>query len=279
MTAQLVIVTGAADGIGWATAQQFAGQGWSVALFDLNGALAAERAQALGPQHSGWACDVTDATVVQARVAEVVAQHGRIDALVNNAGIADQTAPTLEQSVAAFDKVLSVHLRGAFLMSQQAIAQMLRQPRDAQGNRGAIVNIGSIASFGGIPGRNAYSAAKAGILGMTRALASEWARQGIRVNAVAPGYVKTALVASLIERGAIDAQAIARRAPLGRMANPEEIARVIGFLASPQASYVTGAVLPVDGGWGALGAPEAALGPVALADDFGDRAEDPSPTD
>ena len=145
-------------------------------------------------------------------------------------------------------------------MSQQVIAQMLRQPRDAQGSRGAIVNIGSIASFGGIPGRNAYSAAKAGILGMTRALACEWARKGIRVNAVAPGYVKTALVASLIERGAIDAQAIARRAPLGRMAAPEEIARVLGFLASTQASYVTGAVLPVDGGWGALGAPESALG-------------------
>ncbi len=260
MTTPVVIVTGAADGIGWATAHQFAASGWSVALLDLNGAQARARAQELGPQHSGWACDVTDASAVQERVAEVVAHHGRIDALVNNAGIADQTAPTLEQDVAAFDKVLSVHLRGAFLMSQQVIAQMLRQPRDAQGGRGAIVNIGSIASFGGIPGRNAYSAAKAGILGMTRSLASEWARKGIRVNAVALGYVKTALVASLIERGAIDAQAIARRAPLGRMASPEEIARVIGFLASPQASYVTGAVLPVDGGWGALGAPDVALG-------------------
>ena len=260
MSQPVAIVTGAADGIGWATAQQFAASGWSVALLDLNGAQAIGHAQALGPQHCGWACDVTDAQAVRLRVAEVVAHHGRIDALVNNAGIADQAAPTLQQDVAAFDKVLAVHLRGAFLMSQQVIAQMLRQPRDAQGNRGAIVNIGSIASFGGIPGRNAYSAAKAGILGMTRALASEWARKGIRVNAVAPGYVKTALVAGLIERGAIDAQAIARRAPLGRMAAPEEIARVIGFLASPQASYVTGAVLPVDGGWGALGAPEAALG-------------------
>jgi NAD(P)-dependent dehydrogenase (short-subunit alcohol dehydrogenase family) len=278
MTSPVVIVTGAADGIGWATAQQFAAQGGSVALFDLNGVLALDRARALGPQHSGWACDVTDPAAVRERVAEVVARHGRIDALVNNAGIADQTAPTLEQDVAAFDKVLAVHLRGAFLMSQQVIAQMLRQPRDAQGNRGAIVNIGSIASFGGIPGRNAYSAAKAGILGMTRALASEWARQGIRVNAVAPGYVKTALVASLVERGAIDAQAIARRAPMGRMAAPEEIARVIGFLASPQASYVTGAVLPVDGGWGALGAPDAALGPVE-PHDFGDGSSALSSTD
>ena len=262
MTAPVVIVTGAADGIGWATVQQLAAGGTTVALLDVNGALAAKRAQALGSQHSGWACDVTDAAAVQARVADVLARHGRIDALVNNAGIADQTAPTLEQTAEAFDKVLSVHLRGAFLMSQQVIAQMLRQPRDTRGNRGAIVNIGSIASFGGIPGRNAYSAAKAGVLGMTRALATEWARQGIRVNAVAPGYVKTALVASLAERGAIDAQAIARRTPLGRMAAPEEIAQVIAFLVSSQASYITGAVLPVDGGWSALGAPDASLGPL-----------------
>lgn len=260
MTAPVVIVTGAAEGIGWATAQRFAQQGWSVALFDLHGPQAAERARGLGPQHSGWACDVTDALAVRESVSGVVMRHARIDALVNNAGIADQTAPTLQQEVAAFDRVLSVHLRGAFLMSQQVIAQMLRQQRDAQGSRGAIVNIGSIASTGGIPGRNAYSAAKAGILGMTRALASEWARKGIRVNAVAPGYVRTALVEGLIARGAIDAQAIARRTPTGRMAWPEEIAGVIAFLASAQASYVTGAVLPVDGGWGALGAPDAALG-------------------
>ena len=260
--APVVIVTGAADGIGWATAQQLAHTGWTVALFDLNGVLAAERAQALGSQHSSWTCDVTDSDVVQARVTDVVARHGHINGLVNNAGIADQTAPTLQQDIAAFDKVLSVHLRGAFLMSQQVIAQMTRQPRDARGNRGAIVNIGSIASFGGIPGRNAYCAAKAGVLGMTRALASEWARRGIRVNAVAPGYVKTALVDNLVERGAIDAQAIARRTPMGRMAAPEEIAQVIAFLASPLASYITGAVLPVDGGWTALGAPEEALGPL-----------------
>ncbi len=260
--ARVAIVTGAADGIGWATAQQLALAGWTVALFDLNGQRAAERAQHLGDQHSGWACDVTDAAVVRTRVAEVVARHGRIDALVNNAGISDQTAPTLQQDIEAFDKVLAVHLRGAFLMSQQVIAQMQHQPRDAQGNRGALVNIGSIASFGGIPGRNAYCAAKAGVLGMTRALASEWARRGVRVNAVAPGYVNTALVAGLVERGAIDAKAIAHRTPMGRMAAPQEIAQVIAFLASPAASYITGAVLPVDGGWMALGAPESALGPV-----------------
>lgn len=258
----VVIVTGAAEGIGWATARQFANDGWTVALFDLDGGKVNARAQALGEAHGGWACDVTDAQAVHARVSEVVSRYGRIDALVNNAGIADQTVPTLSQDISAFDRVLSVHLRGAFLMSQQVIARMQLQARDDTGCRGAIVNLGSIASFSGIPGRNAYSAAKAGILGMTRAMATEWARQGVRINAVAPGYVKTALVTSLVERGAIDDRAIARRTPLGRMAAPEEIAQVIVFLASAQASYITGAVLPVDGGWGALGAPEASLGPL-----------------
>lgn len=267
MTSQLhklAVITGAADGIGWATAQCLVASGWQVALLDMNGELAKARAHTLGAHHSGWACDVTDAQAVQHCVAEVQEAHGRIHALVNNAGIGDQTAPTLQQDVNAFDRVLAVHLRGTFLMSQHVIKTMAQQPRDEKGVRGAIVNIGSIASVGGIPGRNAYCAAKAGVLGMTRALASEWARQGIRVNAVAPGYVKTALVAKLAEQGAIDGHAIARRTPMGRMAEPEEIAQSIAFLVSPQASYITGAVLPVDGGWTALGAPDSALGPIEV---------------
>lgn len=260
--APVAIVTGAADGIGWATAQQLAAQGWCVALLDLRPDAVVQRAAELGAQHLGQACDVTEAQSVQTAVAAVVQRWGRVDALVNNAGIGDQTAPTLEQTAEAFDRVLAVHLRGTFLMTQQVLAQMAQQPRDGRGNRGAIVNIGSIASFGGIPGRNAYCAAKAGVLGMTRALATEWARSGIRVNAVAPGYVATALVASLAQKGAIDGQAIAHRTPLGRMAEPAEIAQAIVFLASAAASYITGATLPVDGGWAALGAPEAALGPL-----------------
>lgn len=260
--APVAIVTGAADGIGWATAQQLAAQGWRVALLDLRPDAVVQRAAELGAQHLGLACDVTEAQSVRAAVAAVVQRWGRVNALVNNAGIGDQTAPTLEQTAEAFDRVLAVHLRGSFLMSQQVLAQMAQQPRDARGNRGAIVNIGSIASFGGIPGRNAYCAAKAGVLGMTRALATEWARSGIRVNAVAPGYVATALVASLAQKGAIDGQAVAQRTPLGRMAEPAEIAQAIVFLASAAASYITGATLPVDGGWTALGAPEAALGPL-----------------
>lgn len=258
-SAPLALITGAAEGIGWATAQRLATQGWRVALVDLRADAAATRAAELGVQHLGLGCDVSDAASVEQAVRSVVQAAGRIDALVNNAGIGDQGVPTLQQTVEGFDRVLAVHLRGTFLMSQAVLAQMRHQPRDKRGNRGAIVNLGSIASLGGIPGRNAYSAAKAGILGMTRALAMEWAREGIRVNAVAPGYVATALVADLARRGAIDAEAIRRRTPLGRMAEPSEIADVIAFLASPAASYVTGATLSVDGGWSALGAPESAF--------------------
>jgi NAD(P)-dependent dehydrogenase (short-subunit alcohol dehydrogenase family) len=261
----VVAITGAADGIGWATAQLFAARGWRVALLDMDGRKANERAHTLGAQHLGFTCDVTDEAQVSYAVTQAVTQLGRLDALVNNAGIGDQAAPTLQQTAEAFDRVLSVHLRGAFLMTQAALGHMQTQGRDAKGNRGAIVNIGSIASTGGIPGRNAYSAAKAGILGMTRALATEWARQGIRVNAVAPGYVATALVGSLAEKGAINAQAIAQRTPLGRMAEPTEIAETIFFLASPAASYVTGATLAVDGGWSVLGAPDIALGDIEHA--------------
>lgn len=256
----VAIVTGAADGIGWATAQCLAQQDWRVALLDLRAEAAWTRAAELGPGHLGLGCDVTDSNAVYTAVSAVLAQWGRIDGLVNNAGIGDQSVRTLEQTVDGFDRVLAVHLRGQFLMSQAVAGVLLAQPMDERGQRGAIVNIASIAALGGIPARNAYSAAKAGVVGMTRAMAMEWARQGLRVNAVAPGYVATALVAELAGKGAIDGAAIARRTPLGRMAEPAEIAQTIVFLLSPAASYITGAVLPVDGGWSALGAPEASLG-------------------
>lgn len=253
------IVTGAADGIGWATAQRLAADGYRVALLDLRAEAASARAEELGPQHLGIACDVTQAASVEAAVAEVAAKLGRIAVLVNNAGIGDQTGATVDQTVEAFDRVLSVHLRGAFLMSQ-AVAKHMLQAVPIEGlGRGAIVNLGSIASTGGLPTRNAYSAGKAGILGMTRAMASEWARAGIRVNAVAPGYVRTALLIELETKGAIDAAGIAHRTPMGRMAQPAEIADAIAFLASPRASYITGATLPVDGGWSAFGATESQL--------------------
>jgi NAD(P)-dependent dehydrogenase (short-subunit alcohol dehydrogenase family) len=262
---KVAVVTGAANGIGWATAQRWAQEDYRVALLDLNLEAVEARATELGQAHMGLACDVASESSVTAAIATVMSAFGRIDALVNNAGIGDQTGATVAQNVEAFDRVLAVHLRGTFLMSQAAARVMLQAIPAASGARGSIVNLGSIASSTGLPARNAYSAAKAGIVGMTRAMASEWARDGIRVNAVAPGYVRTDLIAELERKGALDATGIAQRTPLGRMAAPAEIAEAIVFLGSGRASYITGAVLPVDGGWTAFGGPESSLRPMTVS--------------
>jgi NAD(P)-dependent dehydrogenase (short-subunit alcohol dehydrogenase family) len=259
----VAIVTGAAKGIGWSVAQRLGRAGYRVAILDLDAELAVARACELGSSNIGLTCDVSSESSVAAAVQAVLATFGQIDVLVNNAGIADQTGATITQKVEAFDRVLAVHLRGTFLMSQAVARVMLRSARASTAERGSIVNLGSIASTTGLPTRNAYSAAKAGIVGMTRSMASEWARAGIRVNAVAPGYVRTELINELERQGAIDATGIAHRTPLGRMAEPGEIAEAIAFLASRKASYITGAVLQVDGGWTAFGGPASALPSLA----------------
>ena len=249
----VAVVTGGADGIGWATAERLAREHAHVVILDRADEAARRRAAQLGADHLGLACDVTDEGSVAQAIAQVLRAYDRIDVLVNNAGIGDQAAPTLEQDAAAFDRVLAVHVRGTFLVSREAARSMV-----ARGS-GLIVNVASIAGEAGIPGRNAYGAAKAGIGAMTRSMACEWARKGVRVNAVAPGYVRTALVDQLVAAGALDAAGIEARTPLGRMAAPAEIAEAIAFLASPRASFITGTTLHADGGWLALGAPEQAL--------------------
>lgn len=245
----VVIVTGGAQGIGFAICEAFGAAGYSVVIADLNADQAVAQAQRLGSQHLGLPVDVGSEASVKAGVEAVVSQYGRIDALINNAGIGDSSKPTLEQDFTYFEKVLSVHLNGTFLMSREVAPVMIDQ------GAGSIVNISSIAALGGIRGRNAYGAAKAGIASMTRSMAAEWAQQGIRVNAVAPGYVRTELVERLIDERAINEQSILGRTPIGRLGLPEEIAGPILFLCSPQASYITGSLLSVDGGWASFGEP------------------------
>ena len=249
----VAVVTGAADGIGWSVARRLARDAAHVVVVDLRVEAARERAAELGPAHLGLGCDVGAEADVQSAVRHVLERFGRLDVLVNNAGVGEQAAPTVDQSVDGFDRVLAVHLRGTFLASREAGRAMLAA------GRGSIVNLASIAGVGGIPSRNAYGAAKAGIESMTRSMACEWARRGVRVNAVAPGYVRTALVESLARKGAVDTAAIAARTPMGRLAEPAEIAEVIAFLASDRASFVTGTTVHADGGWLALGAPESSL--------------------
>jgi NAD(P)-dependent dehydrogenase (short-subunit alcohol dehydrogenase family) len=253
---RVAIVTGAASGIGWTTSKRLAQEFGHVVIADVDPKAANARASELGDGHWWFGCDVTVETQVCDLVDQVVARFGRLDVLVNNAGIGEQPVMTLEQTVAAFDRILSVHLRGTFLVSREAARVFVAQ------QSGVIVNISSVAGLGGHPGRNAYGASKAGISSMTEAMACEWARDGIRVNAVAPGYVLTDLVRALVAKGALNLEDIEARTPMGRAGNAEEIAEVIAFLASERASFVTGVTLPVDGGWLAFGAPPAKLGTV-----------------
>jgi NAD(P)-dependent dehydrogenase (short-subunit alcohol dehydrogenase family) len=253
-TGRIVVVTGAAGGIGRALTELLAADGDTVVAVDLPGTGIVEFTQNLGGRHLGLECDVSRESEVIALYGRIDAKFGRLDALVNNAAMGPTMTPTVETSAELFRQTLSVNLIGPFVMAREAARRM--RPG------GAIVNIASLAGVLGNPRRNAYSASKAGLISFTKSLACEWASRGVRVCAVAPGYVRTPMVAELERTGKADIAAVRRRVPMGRMARPDEIARAARFLASPQARYITGSVLNVDGGWMSFNQPGDAHPPV-----------------
>ncbi|MCK1744539.1 SDR family oxidoreductase [Bradyrhizobium sp. 139] len=244
--AKVALVTGAARGIGLATAKRFLAEGWRVALLDVEGELQASAAAALKVPENTLAitCDVSDAAAVAAAMAAVMSRFGRLDALVNNAGVA-VFAPVLETSDADWNRIMAVNLTGPFLCTKAAASLMREQ------GGGAIVNITSISAVRASTLRSAYGTSKAGLAHLTKQLAVELAALNIRVNAVAPGPVDTAMAKQVHTR---EIRADYHDAiPLNRYGLEEELAEAIYFLCSERASYITGQILAVDGGFDAAG--------------------------
>ena len=240
---KVAVITGGAglNGLGFATARMMAAQGAKVVILDLEQANPQAAAAQLGPEHTGLVANVTDKASCEAAAAQIKAKYGRIDILVNNAGIT-QPAKFLDISGSDYDKIMDVSLRGTLYASQAVLPTMVAQ------NSGAIVCISSVSAQrgGGILGGPHYSAAKAGVLGLARAMAREYGGNNIRVNCVTPG-----LIATDINKGKIPEdkrQGILDGIPLARIGEPNDVAGCVVFLASPLSKYCTGITLDVNGG-------------------------------
>jgi NAD(P)-dependent dehydrogenase (short-subunit alcohol dehydrogenase family) len=246
MNGQVALVTGCSAGIGRAIALEFAAQGAHLILGDIEPAGGEETAhmvRATGREAVFVRTDVTRCADVEALVGAGVARFGQLNYAVNNAAIeGDIMVPVADYSQATWEKVLAVNLTGVFLCMKHELPHLVS-------SRGALVNIASVAGLSGGRMGSAYYASKHGVVGLTRAAAMEYARQGVRVNAIAPGVVDTAMTERSLGH---DERAIARTEamhPLGRFATPEEVARAAVWLCSPAASFITGHALPVDGGY------------------------------
>jgi NAD(P)-dependent dehydrogenase (short-subunit alcohol dehydrogenase family) len=241
---RVAVITGAARerGIGRATARLFAQHGARVALLDLDQEDPAAAARTFGPEHLGLACDVRDAQSCQAAVAQVLQWAGRVDVLVNNAGVT-QRRGIMEVSAEDYDLITGVALRGTLQMSQSVIPTMLEQ------GGGSIICISSLSAQqgGGVFGGSHYCAAKAGVLGLTRAMAKELGPKGIRANAITPGLILTDF--SRGQNSDANKHELAKSFPLGRIGRPEDIAGACLYLASDLSSFVTGTTIDVNGGF------------------------------
>src|SRR5580693_7190868 len=241
---KIAIVTGAAQGIGRRTAEVLAGAGYGLFLMDMQactGTVAAARAA--GVEIDEMLGDISDEAVVARAVEAVRERWGRVDVLVNNAGISF-IAPAETVEVAKFRRVLEVNLLAPFLLAKGFGAMMLEQ------RAGSIVNVASIAGLVGIGDRSAYNASKHGLIGLTRTLAAEWGGRGVRVNAVCPGWVKTEMDVADQGSGAYSDADIVNRVPMARFATTGDVAEAIAFLIDDErGGFINGVSLPVDGGW------------------------------
>lgn len=239
-----MVVTGAAQGVGLATALLLAGRNHRVILLDLQPLdEQLEQLRSAGAQAAAFSGDVSSETFV-AHVAESIARdYGAADALVNNAGIS-LIAAAEDTTAAQWQRVMDINLFGPFLMCRHLGAQMLA------GRGGSIVNVASVAGLAGVIHRSAYNASKHGLIGLTRTLAAEWGGRGVRVNAVCPGWIKTEMDVADQGSGAYSDQDIVDRVPMARFARPRDVAEAIAFLADGERSgFINGVSLPVDGGW------------------------------
>jgi len=238
---KVAIITGSARGIGQATALKFAMEGARVVVCDLDRKAVDEvvaQITASGGQAIGFAVNVTDKASISAMVKGVATKYGRIDVLVNNAGIVDD-AMFRKMSDEQFDRVIDINLKGTYNCARAVVDIMI-----AQGT-GVILNASSVVGVYGNFGQTNYAASKFGVIGMAKTWARELGRKGIRANAVCPGFVETTIIKSIPQKVM---QAMIDRVPLGRLAKPEEIANTYAFLASDEASYINGAVIEVSGG-------------------------------
>lgn len=243
---KVALVSGAASGIGRATAELFASMGARVVASDVNeegGAATVAELTAAGHQAIFVAADVTDEDAVAALVASALKVHGRLDCAANCAGVGGGEGTTVDYPEDRWDQIVAINLRGTWLAMRQEIQAMVEQ-----GEGGAIVNVSSTLGLRGAPTASAYSASKHGVLGLTRTAALEYAAAGIRVNAVCPGAIDTPMMDETFERFEGFREALVSYVPLGRMGRPEEVAAAIVWLCSDGASFITGENLTVEGG-------------------------------
>jgi len=239
LTGQAAIVTGAATGIGEANARRLARAGATVAVADLNAEGATAVAESIGGESFAVAIDISRSDSVSQAVADVLSRRGQIDILVNNAGLGGKAAPLWEQTDEDWQRIIAVNMTGVFNCCRAVITHM----RDRQ--YGRIVNIASIAGKEGNPNMTGYSATKAAVIGFTKSLAKEVAREGICVNSVAPAVIRTKILDQLTPAAV---EYMTERIPMRRTGTPEEIAAVVHFLASPDCSFVTGQCYDASGG-------------------------------